>query len=356
MPSNDSAEARLPFSWPSRRAAVFYAAVALGGVSAWSCSPSRSGQGHDSALHADSTVDGSEGTDGGGGDGSEPWVDILEPADGALVENPVTFRVSAGSVSTVELSADGYSLGQPWDPSSVDTLTYEFSGVGYERSIELVGYDSSSGQVASDTITITVVEPDIGDYHGQMWNTYYYLAQEVDYPAPDDTTLYDEACNPIAEVPADYSDDVCIEGSGILEDGRVINYASTCSCGRECPTGGIVCYAELDPASFPYGMGSMGNPLEPLRSWAVDNDYIPFGTLLYAEQWDGVEIPMMDGLGGFIHDGCFRADDVGGWIQGNHFDLFAGTYEMYLTLDSIYPTGSDFAVYTNPGRCAYLAP
>ncbi|MBI5502530.1 MAG: hypothetical protein HY907_19960 [Deltaproteobacteria bacterium] len=197
---------------------------------------------------------------------------------------------------------------------------------------------------------------DPGTPVGSMWNTYYYFASEADYAGADDTALYDESCDEIAMVPAEYSDDVCIEGSGRLEDGRVINYASSCSCGRPCPTGGIICYAVLDPAAFPWGMGSRGNALVPLRSWAVDNAFLPYGTVLYAEEWDGVAIPALDGLGGFTHDGCFRADDVGGAIDGNHFDFFAGTAGMWGALEDIHPTGSDFTVYRDGDRCAYLLP
>jgi 3D (Asp-Asp-Asp) domain-containing protein len=88
----------------------------------------------------------------------------------------------------------------------------------------------------------------------------------------------------------------------------------------------------------------------------VDNDVIAPGTLLYAEQWDGVAIPAVDGLGGFTHDGCFRADDVGGAITGHHYDFFAGTAGMWQALEDIFPTHSTFTVYTDPGKCAYLAP
>jgi 3D (Asp-Asp-Asp) domain-containing protein len=187
-----------------------------------------------------------------------------------------------------------------------------------------------------------------------MWNTYYYFANENDYSGADDTTLYDSSCNPIAEVPADFSDSVCIEGSGILEEGVVINYSSKCACGRPCPTGGTVCYMELDPGKFPWGMGSKSNPLEPLVSFAVDTDFIPFGTTLYVEEFDGVFISAVDGIGGFKHDGCFRADDVGGGIEDNHFDFFSGTSNMWKSLENIFETGSTFHVYKNGERCSYL--
>ena len=283
-----------------------------------------------------------------------PYVQIVAPPDGATVSNPVTFVIEAEHVATVEILADDWSLAEPWDPQTNNQLTYTFSGVGYERTIRLVGYDSNETELADHTIHITVEAPSLGEPIGQMWNTYYYLAREADYSGADNTTLYDASCNPIATVPSAFSDSVCIEGSGVLEDGRVINYARTCSCGRECPTGGIICYSVLNASQFPWGMGSKGNPLEPLRSWAVDNDFIDFGTVLYGEQWDGVTIPNIDGIGGFVHDGCFRADYVGGWINGNHFDFFAGTRSMYRELEDKFPTHSYFDVYVNTPKCAYL--
>jgi 3D (Asp-Asp-Asp) domain-containing protein len=186
-----------------------------------------------------------------------------------------------------------------------------------------------------------------------MWNTYYYLARQADHPGRADTTLFDAKCRPIARVTRGFSDSVCVEGSGILADGRVINYARRCSCGRPCRIGGTICYVVLDKKKFPWGMGSRDNPLVPLRSWAVDNKRVPHGTRLYAERWDGVTIPSVDGLGGFVHDGCFRADDVGTSIRGDHVDIFAGTRAMWLALEKLVETKSTFTVYADPpsGRC-----
>lgn len=291
-------------------------------------------------------------------DAGTPWVRLLAPEDGAVVFNPVGFQVTAGGVAQVEILADGASLGAPWDPAASDTQTYSFGELGTAHAIELRGLDGGGQVLATDAISITVVSDDTGTYLGTMWNTYYYLALETDYPGTADTTLFDDSCAPIADVPADFSDSVCIEGSGRLADGRVVNYASTCSCGRPCPYGShpIICYSVLDPQAFPWGAGAQSNPLEPLRSWAVDPSTIPLGTLIYAVEWDGVVLPSADGLGGFTHDGCFRADDVGGGIQGDHYDFFAGTATLWQSLEGIFPTGSTFNVYLDPGRCAYLAP
>lgn len=182
---------------------------------------------------------------------------------------------------------------------------------------------------------------------GTFWNTYYYLATEDAYSGADDTTLYDANCDAIADVPADFADAACIEGSARLEDGTVINYDQPCSCGP-CS----FCWAAMDPTTHPWGMGSHGNALEPLRSWATDTSEIPYGTVVYVEEWDGVQIPQIGDLGGFVHDGCFRADDVGGGIDGNHFDFFAGTHAMWQALENIFATRTDFSVYVDSPRCA----
>ncbi len=219
-------------------------------------------------------------------------------------------------------------------------------------------YSDSSGKEYPGPYTINVTfkgNSTKGELIGQMWNTYYYFPYEKDYTDTDDTTIYDADCKPIATVPQKYADTICIEGSGKLEDGRVVNYSKTCSCGKKCASYNyIVCYDVLDSNLYPWGMGSKGNPLVPLRSWAVDNSIIPFGTTIYAEEWDGVMIPDIDGLGNFIHDGCFKADDTGGAITGYHFDLFAGTSNMWKELEKIFPTKSNFHVYKNNPKCDYL--
>ncbi|MFH1131384.1 MAG: 3D domain-containing protein [Pseudomonadota bacterium] len=286
------------------------------------------------------------------------WVQIVSPSNGALVENPVTFTIAASEVASVRLFADGYPIGAEWDPLTKQSLTHTFNGTGYEREIQLLGYDAALQPVASDKIKITLKTAgnlDKGTLVGQMWITYYYLVLESDYSGTANTTLYNSSCSPIATVPASFSDAVCIEGSGQLKDGRVINYSSTCSCGRKCPIGNYtVCYSVLDKTKYPWGKGAANNALFPLRSVATDKNLIPTGTVLYAEQWDGVAIPTVGSLGGFVHDGCVRADDVGGMITGYHYDFFSGTNDMYKALEKTFSTKTNFTVYKNPGRCSHL--
>ncbi len=95
----------------------------------------------------------------------EAWVSIISPSDGAEVPNPVSFVVDAADdIDTVELSADGWSIGST---APGELFTYEFTGTGYAREILAQGY-SEGGLVAEDTISFTVdpgTDPLVGDFN-----------------------------------------------------------------------------------------------------------------------------------------------------------------------------------------------
>lgn len=209
------------------------------------------------------------------------------------------------------------------------------------------GTDLSGGY----TLTVTFEEP-APVRLGTMWNTYYFLANEADHEGPQDVPIYNSDCEQMALVRAGFHDSVCIEGSGILLDGRVINYDSTCtgSCpeARRCRSESYrICYAFLDPDRYPWGMGARSVALEPDRSIAVDPDFVPLGTVIYFEELDGVVPPGSTEP----HDGCLRADDVGGAIDGNHFDFFAGTRDRWLAWEEIFPTRTEFTAWIDHPRC-----
>ena len=188
---------------------------------------------------------------------------------------------------------------------------------------------------------------------GSLWNTYYYLANEGDHEGePDDTPLLSADCDILAEVPKSYHDDLCIEGSGVLKDGRVVNYASSCTrqCYAAVPCRGYrykICYRALDGERYPWGMGAEGRVLEPDISIAVDRRVIPLGTVIYFPELDGVVPPGRSAP----HTGCVRADDVGGAIKGAHFDFFAGTRGRWRSWERIFPTRSWFTAVLYHPRC-----
>ena len=52
------------------------------------------------------------------------------------------------------------------------------------------------------------------------------------------------------------------------------------------------------------------------------------------------------------HDGCLRADDVGGGIIGMHIDWFVGVRDNYYVLDPLVP--DQIVLHEGAGVCAYL--
>jgi hypothetical protein len=184
-------------------------------------------------------------------------------------------------------------------------------------------------------------DTDTGTYFGTVDLTYYWVAYEGDYSGAADTTLQTCANSDLATVPYAFAVALRLEGTGKLLDDRLLNVA--CPCG-----GGFSCFVELGPG-FPWGMGSASNPLEPFVSIAVDHDVIAHGTVLYSPDLDGLELPE-----GGTHDGCLRADDVGGGIDGMHVDWFVGLAENYQLLDPLVPEQID--LHENAGACAWLEP
>ena len=209
------------------------------------------------------------------------------------------------------------------------------------------------GQVGGRYQLDVVSRPPAPRVLGSVWNTYYYLAQESDYAGePSDTPLLGPDCGILGDVSKTFHDDLCIEGSGLLDDGRVVNYASGCTrqCFAAVPCGKRrykICYRVLDKERYPYGMGSQGRVLVPDRSIAVDPEVIPLGTVLYVPELDGVIPP---GRSAPL-DGCVRADDVGGAIKGDHIDIFAATRARWRAWERIFPTRSWFTLIADHPRC-----
>ena len=83
---------------------------------------------------------------------------------------------------------------------------------------------------------------------------------------------------------------------------------------------------------------------------------LDWGTPVYSGQFDWTEAVFdLSGIGGYVHDGCFRADDTGGAINGSHFDFFAGTRAMWKALESIHGTKTYLSLYQGGTKCAYVA-
>ena len=148
---------------------------------------------------------------------------------------------------------------------------------------------------------------------------FYWLAMESAYSHYyDETDIYTREGFILGTFPQKFVRALRLEGSGLLADGRVVNYQGRCNYGVG------TCFHEVDRNTHPYGRGAGNRPLIPFRSVAVDPRLIPIGEPLYVPEFDG--LPMPDGS---IHDGCVRADDTGGGIKKRKMDFFVISYANF---------------------------
>jgi 3D (Asp-Asp-Asp) domain-containing protein len=135
-------------------------------------------------------------------------------------------------------------------------------------------------------------------------------------------TLYEpKDCEEIAEVSPEFASQLQLQGTGKLHDGRVLNIAGRCECGH------TPCF-HVTPTQW--GTAGTGKPLQPFRTVAVDPKVVKLGSLLYVPLLEGRTMPGRAPWGGYVHDGCVVADDVGGGIDGNQLDLFVGRKAYFL--------------------------
>ncbi len=148
---------------------------------------------------------------------------------------------------------------------------------------------------------------------GDLKPTFYWVALEEDSRAPRNQELKDMQGNVLARVSSKFYADIRMEGTGRLLDGRVLNYA-----GRvRLPEGGQEVRYLVCPPEAPYGYGVNNIPLVPFRSVAVDPKVVPMGAKVYIPKAVGAVLP-----DGSVHDGMFRAVDIGDAIKNHRIDVF----------------------------------
>lgn len=160
---------------------------------------------------------------------------------------------------------------------------------------------------------------------GSFQFTYYWVASQSSYNGSNNTNFYDTQCHKIATVPSAFWSAIKLEGTGKLNDGRIVNYAGACNCARS------PCFKVLGDDK-PWGEGVQGRALEPFRSIAVDKNKIPYGSWMYIPELDGQTMPGEAPWGGWVHDGCVIAADTGSAIVGKHIDFFVGPKSSYTSL------------------------
>jgi 3D (Asp-Asp-Asp) domain-containing protein len=161
----------------------------------------------------------------------------------------------------------------------------------------------------------------------------------------DQVAIYDDrGCEKIAGVSRAFARELAMQGTGRLEDGRTVNvWKKDCGCAR------TPCYRVIgDDARW--GVSADASPLEPFRTVAVDPDVVALGTRLYIPELDGLTMPGQAPWGGFVHDGCVIATDVGDRIEGKHVDLFVGRQAYKRALDARRPLRT-VTVYDAGERC-----
>lgn len=187
---------------------------------------------------------------------------------------------------------------------------------------------------------------------------FYWLAREDDYHDPHSDArigrgktvspfswvdLYTKEGYFFARVPERFAWSLRMEGSGLMMDGRVVNYKG------ECPYGYGTCFEQLDIKEHPFGRGAGKRPLIPFKSVAVDRNVIAIGEPLYIPEFDGLELP-----DGSIHDGCVRADDTGGGIKKRKMDFFVVTYGNFrFLLDQLLGV-TWITPHIESPRCEYM--
>jgi 3D (Asp-Asp-Asp) domain-containing protein len=188
---------------------------------------------------------------------------------------------------------------------------------------------------------------------GKFRNTYYDFPVESDYEGRT-VSLFDARCRAVAEVPEGFHDAVCVQGSGLLEDGRPVSFARRdCGCARVCPrTGQRICFEALNGYNYPWGRGATGRPIVPLLTVAVDSKVIPLGTSLYIPEYVGMPRDL-EQTG--THDGCFIAQDRGLKVRGQHVDIFTGDTAMTDLWNRLLPSNKGVTVVLDSPRCERVA-
>ncbi len=174
---------------------------------------------------------------------------------------------------------------------------------------------------------------------------YYWLAEQSKHNQFEEGTdaIYSPAGVFLGIFSTRFVRTLILEGSGLLEDNRVINYAGKCRWGVG------TCFDILDVNRYPFGRGAKRRPLVPFRSVAVDRSVIEIGEPIYIPELDGAKLPS-----GNIHDGCVRADDTGGGIKKRKIDFFVVRYSNFRYLLKQMWAGNWISPRVSEPKCDYL--
>ncbi|MBS1985839.1 MAG: hypothetical protein JST16_16895 [Bdellovibrionales bacterium] len=181
--------------------------------------------------------------------------------------------------------------------------------------MKFTNYVALSGMLSALASVASYAQEDFGSYGrslGAFRNTWYCLALESDYPSsPKDQRLLDRQDKVLATVHEGFRKDLRIEGSGKLLDGRVLNFAELRGNEHRYRT-----------TTNPFGDGVGTCALVPFHTIAVDPQRIPLGSVVRIPETVGMKLP-----DGSVHNGLWKAEDIGSAIKNDRIDLFVGAGE-----------------------------
>ena len=227
--------------------------------------------------------------------------------------------------------------------------------------------------------------PSEGLTHLNRWFlTCYYLADEGHYSGAKTIPVLSPKGELLDKVTPAMFAAMALEGTGKMDDGRLLNVATNPSYRAVDPNilqplyniakrngwipnkpgyAGIVlsaddseavkarCFAPKAPGPKGYGV-LRGIPLDPYRTLATDIGVLrrhdsrfkgkggvcPSKAKVFILEFAGQKMPATkEHPDGWTHDGWFIANDTGGGIFGAHFDVFTGSRELVKALDFRFP-------------------
>jgi 3D (Asp-Asp-Asp) domain-containing protein len=219
------------------------------------------------------------------------------------------------------------------------------------RAVHRIGGDPAP--LEEQTIGVERGSHATGRHIGIFRNTYYDFPHERDYGG-EEVPLFGAACQKLASVPLGFHDAVCVQGSGLLANGRTVSFARRgCACARLCPrTSQQICFEVLDEKRYPWGRGAMGKPVVPLLTVAVDSAVIPLGTSMFIPEYVGLPRDLSKSGS---HDGCFIAQDRGVKVRGQHVDIFTGAEALTRLWNELVPSNRGVTVMLDSPLCAPAA-
>ncbi|MSP59837.1 MAG: hypothetical protein EXR72_05760 [Myxococcales bacterium] len=174
--------------------------------------------------------------------------------------------------------------------------------------------------------------------------SFYWLAYESEYANETyDVDIYDKTGFWLGRYPSGFVYELKLEGTGFLRDGRLLNYDGPCAWGMG------TCFSVLSFDEHPMGRGVQNRALVPFRSVAVDPHLIPIGSPLFVPEVVGLVLP-----DGTVHDGCLRADDMGGAIKNRKLDFFVESYFNFKYLADQLWWHLKATPHLDEPRCQYL--